>query len=104
MKWVRKFYIRLSLRPYDYLTRSRYTNKIRSPFSSKSFLLYFEDNWTQKIKRKQLNETGKGSKMFRLKNEITAINGGRELDYHERFTMKFKGFGYERGKLFDQSN
>ena len=53
-----------------------------APLITNFLLYYYEDKWVRKIKQKDFLAT---QKVFRFIDDMTAINGGRELEknFHE---------------------
>lgn len=57
-----------------------------SPYMAVFFIFYYEDQWIRKTKRKDLNQAGKFSRMFRFADGLAAINDVVRL---KKYTVKF---------------
>lgn len=57
-----------------------------SPYMAVFFIFYYEDQWIRKTKRKNLNQAGKFSRMFRFTDGLAAINDVVRL---KKYTVKF---------------
>ena len=65
---------------------NRYTNGC-APYMTNLFILYHEDKWIWKTKRKDLNQARKFSYMSRFIDDLAAINDCIEVEkvYHETY-------------------